>query len=145
MRTRVLEHRNQSEDQSRSEGKNQREPQHPGVDRDIVQARQMRNLRSSQQAQCPKSQAEPECAPREAEQRAFQQQLASDPPPARAQRRADRQFLLPSVGANQQQIRHIGARNQQHHAHRAHQHPQRIADVAYQVVLQPPQVRADPG
>jgi hypothetical protein len=51
--------------------------------------------------------------PRQMERRreALYEQLAKDPPPARAKRRAYRDLLRSAGGPHQQQIRDVGARN----------------------------------
>ena len=58
-------------------------------------------------------------AAEQAEQQAFGQQLADQPAPARAKRGADGDLFLPAGRAREQQIRDIGARDQQHERHRS--------------------------
>ena len=54
---------------------------------------------------------------------------------ARAHRRADGDLAPANGRAHEQQVRDVGARNQQDEGHRADQHPQRAADVANDDVL----------
>ena len=51
-------------------------------------------------------------------------------------------FSLPA-DARQQQVRHVGARNQQHQRHRPEQHQQRPAHVSHHLLLQPHHVHAE--
>ena len=83
----------------------------------------------------PNARPMPDDAAEQAEDDAFEQQLAREPPGARAKRRANRQLLLPRVGPHEQQVGHVGARDEQDHADGRHQHPQRLLDVADQLVL----------
>ena len=73
---------------------------------------------------------QPGGAAEQAEQHALGQQLADESLPARAERRADRDFLLPAGRAREQQIGDVGARDQQHERHRAEHDEHRDADVA---------------
>ena len=60
---------------------------------------------------------------------AFGQQLADDPAARAADRRADRD-LAPAAGrAHEQEVRDVGAGDEQHEADGADQHEQRRADV----------------
>jgi hypothetical protein len=52
--------------------------------------------------------------------------------------RPHRELLLPPFRADQQQVRDVRARDQQHHADRPHQQPQRRSDVADHVRFQQP-------
>ena len=91
----------------------------------------------------PNASPRPTTPPTSAERHALHQQLAGDPSRAGAERRAHRELLLPRLGADQQQVGDVRARDEQHHADRAHQHPQHALDVADEVVLQRPDVRRD--
>ncbi len=50
--------------------------------------------------------------------------MAYDPPPARSKRRANRQLVASAHGADEQQVHHVRARDQQDEAHCAEEHPQ---------------------
>ena len=69
-------------------------------------------------------------AAEQAEQQALGQQLPDEPLPARAERGADRDFLLTAGRARQQQVRDVRARDQQHERHRSEQHENRQPHVA---------------
>ena len=64
------------------------------------------------------------------EQQALDQQLPHDAPARRAHRVAHRDLARPCRRARQQQVRHVGARDQQHEADRAHQGQEHDADRA---------------
>ena len=66
------------------------------------------------------------------EHEALDEQLTEQPPAARAERGADRHFLLPLQRPREQQIRDVRADDHQHEEHRPEQHEQRR-----------PQLRAD--
>ena len=94
---------------------------------------------------CPRRRAPGRRAPpMSAEHQALREQLPRDAPPARAERGMNRQLLLPSLGAHQEQVGDVGARDQQHDADRAEQDPEHLADVADDVLRQRPDVRPDP-
>ena len=61
---------------------------------------------------------------------AFGQHLRDEPPPAGAERGADRDLLLPRRRPREQQVRQVRAHDQHHHADGAGEHPQRQADPA---------------
>ena len=77
-----------------------------------------------------------EYAAGEAQQHAFQQQFARNAAAPRAESDADRKFLTAPLGAHQQQVRYVGAGDQQDDSHGGHQHPKRIADVADEDVFE---------
>ena len=64
----------------------------------------------------------------------FGQHLPHEPPLPGAERRPDRQLATPSGRPHQEQIRDVGARNQQHEQHAALQDQQRRAHVADQLI-----------
>ncbi len=98
----------------------------------------MRQAGCRKHADSPVGQGQSERAAGEAEQRALQQQLAGDAPPSGAQRGANRELLLTSIGADEEQIRDVGAGDQQDHTYSAHQNPQCGANIAHQIVLEQP-------
>ena len=72
---------------------------------------------------------------------AFDEHFPRDSPPAGAERGSDREFLPAGLGADEQQIGHVRAGDQEHQPQRPHHHPQRRADVADDFLLQ----RLEPG
>ena len=70
----------------------------------------------------------------EGKQQAFGEQLPDEPRPSGPESHADRDFPLPRRSSRQQQVRDIGAGDEQHHADHNHQDQQR------QTIL-----RANPG
>jgi hypothetical protein len=65
------------------------------------------------QIDAPEREQNSEHAGHEREQNCFRNELARQPPPRSAQRRPDRHFLAPSGGADEEQIRHVGAGDHQ--------------------------------
>ena len=69
------------------------------------------------------------------------QQFPGDAAPCCTQRRARCQFLLPALHTHEQQIGHVGARDQQDDPDRAHHHPQDVVDLAHDILFERPQRR----
>ena len=67
--------------------------------------------------------AKPSMPPSRPSAHAFHQQLARDVAPSRAERRADREFMLAAFHANQQKVGDVGAGYQKHDSDGPHQHP----------------------
>ena len=131
-----------SGDRPKSDARDQRngdrEQQH---DRDRARfrprSRQALRVRRQQRAQAAKAQHRAERAAGEREHDPLGQELPQQPPAPGAERRADRELALPRLGAGEHQVRQVGARDEQHEPHRALQHPERRAEAADEVVLQP--------
>ena len=62
-----------------------------------------------------------------------------------AQGDAGGQFLLASLGPYQKQVGDVGAGDEQHHSDAAHEHPENLAQIAHDVVLQRPHRGLDSG
>ena len=92
-------------------------------------------LAASSARRPPNPTAAPSAPPTSASSDALGQELPEQPPSAGAERRADRELPLPRLGAREDQIRQIGAGDEQHEADRSLQHPQRGADAADHVGL----------
>ena len=95
-----------------------------------------------QRANAERAEAEAEHAAGQRQHHALGQQLPNDAAAAGADRRADRDLALAARGAHEQQVRDVGAGDQQHKADRAQQDEQRRPDVADDLVLQ--QLDAEP-
>jgi hypothetical protein len=143
VRRRVLDDREEAEQDAGHEGRRQREGEDDGVEADLVQARQVRRLQGHEQPEEAVSEAEAEDAAEQAQRHALQQQLARDPSASGAERHAHGELLLPPLHAHQQEVRHVRAGDEQHEADRAHQHPEHVADVAHEVLLEGPQAGGD--
>jgi hypothetical protein len=76
---------------------------------------------------------------------ALGQQLTHQPSAVRAEGGADRELALPRCGACQQQVRDVGAGDQQDETHRAKQNEQRPFHIADQFLMQRNQPDPDPG
>ena len=80
--------------------------------------------------------ATPASSAEQGEHDAFGEQLANQAPASTAERHANRDFLLPARGANEQQVRDVGARDEQDDADDAKQQPQHRPRRAGEVLLQ---------
>ena len=76
------------------------------------------------------------CASDHGQQNTFRKQLADQALPPRAQSGADSNFFGPPGSACEQQVGHIGARNQQYHGHRSQQYQQHTANITDYLLLQ---------
>ena len=126
----VLERRNQAERHAGGDRDERGEGERPAVERDLIHAREIRRRERDEHAEPAPRQGEARDAAEDAERRALDQQFAHELGPAGAERRADRQLVLPAVGPHQQQVGDVRARDEQHQADRAHQHPQHRRDLS---------------
>ncbi len=81
-------------------------------------------------AQDRRADANSQCAADQGEQQALGDELTDHPPPARAQRRADRELARPRRRPRQQQIGDVGAADRQHEADHAEKQDRGNAEVA---------------
>ena len=120
---RILEDRYQAEEHSRRQRHPQRKSYHREINRNLMDARQPCDFRCHQRPQAGIGKSQSERASGNAQQRAFEQQLSRQTRPVRPQGRANREFVLASIGPHQEQVRDIRTRDCQHDDHGAHQHP----------------------
>ena len=122
VRARNLQRREQTEDHSRQNRHAHRESQHAPIQRGRVRkfrrAGKVAGTQRHQRPRAPRAHHESRGAAQHGQQQALRQQLPYNPPPSRSQRRADRDFAGSVRRPGQQKVRHVRARNQQHHAHR---------------------------
>src|ERR1700691_4824937 len=142
---RLPPYRRQAEQNSRQQRNAERERQHRSIHPDVLESRNIPRIHGAHDVQARARNSEARHTTKQSQQHALGQQLPRQPPPARPQRRADRHLFLAPCRAGEQQIRHVGASDQQHHRHRAQQHQQRLAHVAHHFVLQPHDVHAETG
>ena len=84
----------------------------------------------------PSASTSPTRPPAAASTRLSVDELPDQPQPARAERRAQRHLVLPGGRAREQQVRDVGARDEQHERHRAEERQERRPRVLDDVVLQ---------
>ena len=135
--------RQQAEEEPRQQRNGEREQQDEWIDPDLAGAGQAVRRVGDERPDAGICQAEADDPAREGKGEAFRQQLPGDPARARAERGVDRQFLLPRLGAHQEQIRDVGAGDQQDQADRAEEHPEHASNVADHVGSERPDVGAD--
>ena len=95
----------------------------------VREPREARRRQRLKELRAPRRDQQARGAADQAEQQAFGQHLPQQPTPPGAERRPNRQLALPRGGARQQQVRDVGAGDQQDEAHRAEQDEQRPLDV----------------
>ena len=81
---------------------------------------------------CPARQKKTKSGAEGGEKNAFGQQLTDQSPGSGSHADADGQFFLSGGGANQQNVRHIGARDQENKADDSHQNLQRLGEISAQ-------------
>ena len=113
------------------------------VDCDILKARNVAGVHGTYDVKAEFGDGEAGGAAEDGQQNAFGEQLPHQPLPSGAQSGADGDFLLAAGGAREQKVRDVGAGDQQHQRHRAHQHKQRAADVSHHLFLQANDVHAE--
>ena len=140
---RRVERRREPEDDARGRRHEQREEQDGRVQRDLglVGNRVWRHEREDR-LQSRSGQGGAERAAAHGEHQALDEKLPNDPRPACAECGAHRHLLLPLDGFRQQQIRDIGAGDQQQQTDRAEQDPQILADAAGKGLLEREQTHA---
>ena len=113
----------QAEDDAREEGERHAEREDAAVGTRADQKR--RPLDRNQGQQGPRQhdgEGEAGEAAEERQQQALDEQLLHEAPARRAERQAQRDLLLPHEASRDEQIRDVGARDEQHEADHAHQH-----------------------
>ena len=137
--------RRETEEHRRRNRDPHREDEHPDVQLAGETPRRVQQIRRGQREQpsdAPRRDDDAERAAGEREHRALRQQLADDAPAPGAERLAYRHLACARSAARQQQVRDVGARDQQHEDDRAHEHQQRRRRVAGVDVPQRGKVRA---
>ena len=139
--------RRQSEDHARHRRDRQREQQHGHVDGDLgLVGDRIRRHERQDDSQRTVGERRAGHAARHRQKHALGQQLPHQTPAAAAERGAHRHLPLPARGSREQQVRDIGARNQQQQADRAKEDPQVLADAARKCLFErqqpdPPHLR----
>ena len=99
----------------------------------------------NQRVLCPCRGAETDHRSGQGQEHAFCEELLHQPAATGAKRGTNRQLLPSTLAAEQQQVRHVGARNQQHQADRAEEDQHRRAHVADHHVCVPAHDRRHAG
>ena len=123
-------------DQASEQGDDQREHEHAPVEANRRKAREVRRCDQREDAQQRRGQYDADGAAHQAEQHGLGHQLPHEPPLAGAECGAHRHFLLTCDRPDEQQVRDVGARDQEHDAGRAEQNPQRLTRTLRQHLLQ---------
>ena len=132
--------RQRTEHQGREDRGGEREGERAAVDRHLIEPRQLGADRPHEPHEPPRDERS-EGAAEAGEQQALGEQLAEEPPRARAEGGADRELALAAHAAREDEVGDAGAGHQQQQADRSEQQQQRPARVAHHLVLE----RADEG
>src|SRR5207249_10174681 len=86
-----------------------------------------------------------ESAPHDPERHTLKQKFPGNLGPTCAHGRAYSEFPLPPFRPHEKKVRHVGARNEEHHPNGSQQYPEHLAYVAHGIPLQGTNVWAKPG
>ncbi len=122
--------RREAEDQARDQRDRQGEHQRRHIDRHFAESRQIRGRQRKQRRHSPARDDHAASSREQGKHHALSEHLPDQPHAAGADRRAHHQLASARRRAREQQVRDIGARNQQHERHRGEQHQQRLPRIA---------------
>ena len=140
-----MECRDDAEEQAGEQGCAKGIRDHLAVDRDGREPREARRRQGLKKLRTPRSDQQACSATDQTEQQAFGQHLAQQSAPSGAERRPNRELALPRGGAGEQQVRDVGAGDQQDEAHRTEQDDQRPLDVTHDLFVHRHQADSGPG
>ena len=120
---RGVDRRHQAEEQRARRGRARARTGAPSVDAHLAEAGQVGGRQRHQPLHEQGRERQAEAPGRSAEDGALGQQLPYDTAPAGSERGAQRDLARARRGAGEQQVRDVGARDEQHDAHGAHQAP----------------------
>ena len=126
--------RHQPEPQSRQQRPARSEQQDGQTHADLAGPRHRGGAHRDERRHGPVGQQHAESGAAEGEQAAFEQQLSRQQAGPRPERTADRHLLAAGGGPHEHQVREVGARDRQQERHRGHQHPERLAEAARQLL-----------
>ena len=118
--------RRQPEDQAGDQRHREREDQGRQIDRHLVETREIRRRQREERRHAPARDDGTAEAGGERQHHALGEELADQAAASGADRRAHDDLAAARRGARQQQIGDVGAGDEQHEAHRAEQHEQRL-------------------
>ena len=108
------QHGRQSEQHTGGDRAGEHKRERRAIDRDLGEARKISGPLRHEHAHADVGNHQADNAAHDAKRQTFDQQLAYDPSPPRAQRRANGKLLAAGLGAPQHEIGHVGANQQQH-------------------------------
>ena len=112
-----------------SERRRQTEREHPPVEADGLQPREILGRDHRQQTDERPREEETEQAARDREHQALDDELLREPAQRRAERGAHGHLALTRVSAREQQVRDVRAGHEEHQRHAGHQQKERGTDV----------------
>ncbi len=136
--------RREPEEHGRGRREQEREERHAPVDAHLVEPRDGGRRQRHERARRPDGEREAERPAGERDHEALGQQLPHEAPAPGAERGAHGELGRPARRAHEQEARHVRARDEQHEADRAQEHPERPADVADDLPAQAQGLHAPP-
>ncbi len=125
IRPRALPRREQAEEESRAEGDDRGEDEHPPVHGELDRARGFGGENGANALKRPARHHEARGAAGQGQQAGFEQELPHELPAARADGEPHGDFGLPGGRAGEEQVGHVGARDEQHERGDAEQQRER--------------------
>ena len=141
----IFEDGNCADEHAGEKGQSEGEEQHGNVDADFMNAGQAGGCGGDEGAQSARGKAEADEAADDSDNQAFKKQFTGSSPPGCSEGGANGEFLTAAFHADEKKIGDVGAGDEQNHGNGAHQHPQHLAHVAHNVLLQWAEVGADMG
>ena len=135
--------RDQAEHDAGDEREREGEQQHGHVQRGFGRAWNLRRAQRDQRLDAPHADREPGRRAGERQDDPLGQQLRDDAAASRAKRRANGELAPPRRRAHQQQVRDVGARNQEQQDDARLQNEERRADVADELIAQSDRISAE--
>ena len=124
IRSRRLQQRRHPEQQARHDGHEQGEQEDYRVEGNFGGPGQALRVRREHRPEASQAERGADGATGRGEHDTLGHELTQQAPAARAERRADREFLLAGLGPCKQQVGEVRARDQQHEADRSLEHPE---------------------
>ncbi len=120
--------RREAEEHARQERDDSREDENGEVEPDARDARDVGWIPPRHQSDAGVRQAKAEDRARGGQHEALRQELTQHPHPVGPERRAHGHLALPRLGAREQQVRHVGAGDEQQETDRTEEQPDRASD-----------------
>ncbi len=139
----LSQHREHAEDGSRSQRHDQREEQNATVHGDLIQARKVVGSSRGERVQSDIGQSQATEPSQHAQHEALFQVLPTDPATVGTHGAANGHLGFLAVRSDQEQVRHVGAGDEQHDPHPGHENPEQVRHVTHKPFLQRLDVRSE--
>ena len=133
--SRVPDRRTKTEEQGGDHCGGRRHEEHPAIDADLIEPRHGIRREPEQTRQADRGHQHADNAADRREHEGFRNQCSNQCAAVAAERNPDRDFPLARFGADQAQVGHVAAGDEQHHCDGPQQNPERLADRADYILL----------